>query len=113
MENEAFHFERIGDFYMLYLLDKALSKMSDVELKAIMCDIEIPGKQKVVNYLKSFEKNAYTTQPVIDVLTGEKLNFINDMRSDGVYSWFDSEIYHFEKYNIKLDDNFIQYVLSK
>lgn len=31
---------------MLYLLDKALSKMSDVELKAIMCDIEIPGKQK-------------------------------------------------------------------
>ena len=98
---------------MLYLLDKALSKMSDVELKAIMCDVEIPGKQKIVNYLKSFEKNAYTTQPVIDVLTGDNLNFINDMRSDGVYSWSDSEIYHFEEYNIKLDDSFIQYVLSK
>lgn len=62
---------------MLYLLDKALSKMSDVELKAIMCDVEIPGKQKIVNYLKSFEKNAYTTQPVIDVLTGE--NSISSM----------------------------------
>lgn len=98
---------------MLYLLDKALSKMSDAELKNIMSDTEIPDKQKIIKYLKSFEKSSYTTQPVIDVLTGEKLDFVNDMRSDGVYSWSDSEIYHFEKYNIKLDDNFIEYVLSK
>lgn len=42
---------------MLYLLDKALSKMSDVELKAIMCDIEIPCKQKI-EILKEPVKNS-------------------------------------------------------
>lgn len=33
--------------------------------------------------------------------------------SDGKYEWNSAEIMYFEKYNLKLNDNFIQHVLNK
>lgn len=98
---------------MRHLLKMSLSKTSAAELKAMTSNEEIPDKYKVLDYLKSFGKYAYTTQHAIDMVTGEKLDFINDLRTDGVYSWSDSEIYHFEKYNLKLNEDFIQHVLNR
>lgn len=98
---------------MLFLLNKPIYDMSRSELETATSSKELPEKKKVLEYLKSFEKCAYTTQPVIDGFTGEKLDCIDDARSDGVYRWYESEIYHFEKYNLKLNDDFIQHVLNR
>lgn len=97
---------------MLYILDKDISKLTKSELKAITSDKPIPEKQRILEYLKSFDKCAYTTQPVVDLFTGEKQDFISDARTDGVYTWYDHEIYHFEKYNLRLNDDFIEHVLD-
>lgn len=98
---------------MLHLFKKSLWHMTKDELNQIRVDKPIPEKERVLAYLKGFEKCAYTSQPVIDLFTGEKQNFIADARTDGVYTWYDHEIYHFEKYNLKLNDDFIQRVLSR
>lgn len=97
---------------MLYIIEQDLDDISKEELKAITCDKEIPEKHKVLEYLKSFGKTACTTARVVDLFTGEEQSFIDDARSDGVYLWRDSEIYHFEKYNLKLNDDFIEHVLN-
>lgn len=97
---------------MLYIIDQDLDDISKEELKSITGSEEIPEKHKVLEYLKSFGKTAYTTSRVIDLFTGEEQSFIDDARSDGVYMWRDSEIYHFEKYNLQLNDDFIKYVLN-
>ena len=98
---------------MRYIINQDLDDISETELNAITGNEEIPEKQKVLNYLKSFEKSAYTSAPVFDAFTKENLDVIDDAYSDGVYTWYESEIYHFEKYNLKLNDNFIQYVLNR
>lgn len=98
---------------MLFILKQNLDDISKEELEAITSNKEIPEKHKVLEYLKSFGKTAYTTARVVDLFTGEEQTFIDDARSDGVYTWYDSEIYHFEKYNLKLNDDFIEHVLNR
>ncbi len=64
--------------------------------------------------MKSFsEPSAYTSQPIIDRFTNRELDEINNAFLDGIYTWYATEIYHFEKYNLKLNDEFIEYVLNK
>lgn len=98
---------------MLFILKQDLDDISKAELKSITGTEEISGKQKILRYLKSFNKTACTTQYVVDLFTGEEQPIIDDARSDGTYTWYDSEIYHFEKYNLKLNNDFIQYVLNR
>lgn len=97
---------------MLFILDADIFEINKDELKNITSDTPIPEEEKILAYLKSFEKCAYTTQPVIDLFTGERKDFIADARTDGVYTWYDHEIYHFEKYNLKLNDDFIKHALA-
>jgi hypothetical protein len=35
-----------------------------------------------------------------------------NLYTDGIYEWDDEEIYHFEHYNMKLDDEFIKHILN-
>lgn len=69
-------------------------------------------KKKIGDYLTR-TPCAYTTQPVIDLLTGEKPGGIDDMISDGVYTWYVGEVYYFKKYGLRLKQEFIDYVMQK
>jgi len=44
---------------------------------------------------------------------GEKLSDSVTCFNDGEYCWTSEEIYHFEKYDLKLNDDVIRYILSK
>ena len=63
--------------------------------------------------MKSFSPSLFTSAPVIDVFTDEEVTTADNGYSDGEYTWYESEIYHFDKYNLKLNDDFIEYVLNK
>lgn len=98
---------------MKFIRNKPVSEISDNEISDNFLSLEIKNKSQILDYMKSFsEPTAYTSQPVIDRFTHLELNKINNAFSDGVYTWYMSEIYHFEKYNLKLNDDFIEYVLS-
>lgn len=72
----------------------------------------IENKAEILRYLKSFEDWAFTSEPVYDILTGKKVADADNAKTDGIYTWYQSEIYHFENYNIRLNNDFIQYVTS-
>ena len=76
-------------------------------------DSPIKDKVRIIDHLRKTPISAFTSAPVVDVLTGEIVGESDNARSDGIYTWYESEIYHFEKYNLKLNDDFIEYVLNR
>lgn len=99
---------------MMFIRNKSISDLTKEELDNNFLSEPINQKSQILKYLKSFsEPYAFTSQPVIDVFTNEEFEYVDNGFSDGVYVWYKSQIYHFEKYNLKLNDDFIEYVLSK
>lgn len=72
---------------------------------------EIGHKKDILEYLQSFEDCAFTSEPVRDIITNEIVRDADNAKTDGKFTWYWSEIYHFEKYNIRLKDEFIKHVL--
>lgn len=70
-------------------------------------------KEKILGYLKSFPADCAAGMSLVDEITGETQNIGVEGYEDGEFYWDTREIYHFEKYNIKLNADFMQHVLSK
>ncbi len=70
-------------------------------------------KKKVVEYLKSFGRQAICPRYAIDCLTGKTISDSFVVNDDGEYCWADFLIYHIEKYNIRLPQDFINKIQAK
>lgn len=70
-------------------------------------------KRKILAHLRSFPPCAFTSQPVIDAFTGEEVYEADNGYTDGSYTWYESQIYYFEKYDLALEEDFIAYVLER
>ncbi len=103
-----------GDFMKTkYIFPKDIKEMKPSELEKSIDKSPIDSKKKVLSYLKSFPECAYTSAPVFDAFNSKKVYDADNARTDGKYTWYESEIYHFEKYNLKLNEDFIQHVLNR
>ncbi len=90
-----------------------IRKMSIDDFSKYIND-DVPSyKKQVLDYLKRHGPCSFTSQPVYDKFSGKEVFAADNAHSDGYYTWYESEIYHFDKYNLKLNDDFIQYVLAK
>ena len=96
-----------------YIFDKSIKALKRDELLKLTGKHSIANKNIILSYMKKFPECAFTSAPVKDAFTGDTVYDANNARTDGVYQWYESEIYHFEKYNLKLNDDFIEYVLSR
>lgn len=96
-----------------YIFDHSIKELRKEDLAKATGKIPIDGKEKILAYLKRFPECAFTSAPVKDAFTGNVVYDANNARTDGVFQWSESEIYHFEKYNLKLNNNFIEYVLNR
>lgn len=72
----------------------------------------LKDKEKILFFLRSFPPVSITGK-VIDAQNGEWTNIDNLDYESGDFYWDSSDIYHFEKYDIKLNDEFVQYVLNR
>lgn len=70
------------------------------------------NKKLILDYLKNGIDAGVRCSVVVDRITGEQLPQTIHRYKDDEYIWTDEDIYHFEKYNIKLYDEFINKVLS-
>ncbi|MBP3760240.1 MAG: hypothetical protein J6I55_01970 [Ruminococcus sp.] len=71
-------------------------------------------KEKILEYFKKYGVDAVTlTRCAVDYVTGK--NLLNSVlcHTDGIYIWTNEEVYHFEKYDIELKKDFIEYVLNR
>ncbi len=93
---------------------KLYDNVNTDEITSNTCKSEHPNKQIILEYLKNASfVSSCTTDKVIDCVTNKKTNIQIVAYHDDKYYWDDRYIYHFEKYNFKLNDDFIQYVLNR
>lgn len=74
---------------------------------------ENQNKTAILEYLKKNEAEAVQARSMTDYISGTPLHDSVECFTDGKFFWTSEEIYHFEKYNLKLNDDFIQYVLNR
>lgn len=67
-------------------------------------------KQMILEYMKKQSVFSYTTAPAIDAYTGKIVADYDNGITDGEFYWHRLTEYYFEKYNLKLNDDFIEYV---
>lgn len=96
-----------------YALSVPVRKMTLEQFNSKITRQVIPHKAEILSFMKNAPVVACTSMPVYDKLTGEEVCSGNNAHSDGKYTWYESDIYHFEKYNLKLNDDFIEYVLNR
>ena len=69
-------------------------------------------KSKILAYLKSGTPRGVRCASVYDYVENESTFDTIHVFTDGEYRWDSQEIYHFEKYNIALNEQFVEKVLS-
>ena len=89
-----------------------IGNSSLVELVSKGVRNDIPQKEILVAYLKSGVIEAAAAGRALDVLTGARIPEEWLSYTDGTYHWDTSLIYHFEKYNIPLSGEFMQYATA-
>lgn len=80
-------------------------------IKDNIFSVPISNKQKILQYLKSFEPHAIA--PAVskeDIFTNKKMAKTLSSYTDGNYIWLSDEVYYFERYNLKLDNDFIEFI---
>lgn len=82
-------------------------------LKDSFYESEYEGQSKVIDYLKSGKVSMVGMGRSYDVVTGEEFEHEKLYMNDGVYRWNSALIYYVEKYNLKLPDKFIRYVIEQ
>lgn len=82
--------------------------MSQISLRPIY------GKGRILEYLKGFPVDCAAAMSLCDEVTGKTLGagVCGYEDKNGGWYWDDRMIYHFEKYNMKLSEEFINYVLT-
>ena len=70
-------------------------------------------KRCILEYLRRFPPYILTTAQAEDPFTHKKVGEADFGYSDGEYTWYETEIYCFEKYDLALPDEFLAYIRKK
>jgi len=72
------------------------------------------GRKKIIEYLRKREFVTVASSAHVYNVFDKSLSddYCRIGYSDGVYEWSSEEIFYFDKYNLLLDMDFIQYVLD-
>ncbi|MBQ6902815.1 MAG: hypothetical protein IJN71_07415 [Oscillospiraceae bacterium] len=73
----------------------------------------IEEKNKILAYLKSKQPDAYAPNIFVDIIKKKSVGGPFCCYHDDFFTWRTDTIYYFERYNMKLDNRFIEYVLSQ
>ncbi len=74
---------------------------------------ETYDKEKVIAYLKAQKRVSGCPRDAIDCVTGEKISSSYSVYTDGEYDWCDFLIYHIEKYNVLLPQDFVDHIMKQ
>jgi hypothetical protein len=91
---------------------KEFNKKYDRSLLDYLSETPMVDKEKILLYLKNGQDFGVRCSSIYDYVKNEPTFKDINLYTDGIYHWDDEKIYHFEKYNMKLEDDFIKHVLS-
>lgn len=90
-----------------------ISTADNGTIRDFISDKETYDKNKIIEYLKSQKRVASCPRAAIDCVTGEEISSSFSIYTDGEYDWCDFLIYHIEKYNVILPQEFIEHITKK
>ena len=95
--------------------NKLYEKKIDLQLLKDTCStVESVHKHTIISYLKNSKRaSSCTTERVYDYFEDHFVEIPIVAYHDDKYYWDDRDIYYFEKYNMKLNDDFINHVLEQ
>ena len=72
------------------------------------------NKREILNYLQSRKHEIfYSSASIIDVISSEKVSMpIFTVKNDD-YIWDSEDIYYFEKYDMKLNEDFLSFIKTR
>lgn len=96
-----------------FIVSFNIDKLNKEDILKLCTPNPIKEFDKVLSYLKNRQPAACGSISFIDKIKNVVVYDSDNAFYDGEYTWYTPEIYYFEKYNLKLNDDFIEYVLSK
>lgn len=72
-----------------------------------------PQKEDILRHLKTSRVIAAIPGILRDNITKESFGGQYVLRTDGKYEWTTELVYHYDKYNVELPEDFINFILSK
>lgn len=97
---------------MKYITDIIVGKLTDMTISDIHTDYSDAEKKCITEYFGKYNASLFTSAPVIDAFTGKQVYDADNGYSDGEYTWYQSEMYYFEHYGLKLSKDFINHVMK-
>lgn len=71
-------------------------------------------KKKILSYMKAFNEPCGCCPGYIyDPVQKKELDELENQFTDGKYIWYSSWLYYFEKYDLRLNPDFIQHVFEQ
>lgn len=89
-----------------------ISAADSGSVKNFIAEKETYDKEKVIAYLKAQKRVAGCPKAAIDCVTGEEISPSYSVYTDGEYDWCDFLIYHIEKYNVLLPQDFVEHIMK-
>ena len=90
-----------------------ISAADSGSVKDYVADKETYDKSTVIAYLRSQKRVSSCPRAAIDCVTGEQISASYSVFTDGEYDWCDFLIYHIEKYNVRLPQDFIEHIMKQ
>lgn len=97
---------------MQYITDFNVDRLTAEDISRFSSEYSTADKAKIAKYMKKFPAKLFTSQPVIDALTGEVVYGADNGYSDGEFTWYEAERYYFEKYGMALRKEFVDHVMK-
>lgn len=72
-----------------------------------------PEKAAILAFMKSKKPRWHTGAKVDDLVTGAQTNIPLNATECGRWGWTSQELYHFERYDLSLKPEFVEFVLSQ
>lgn len=90
-----------------------ISMADNGSVKDFVSETETYDKEKVIEYLKTQKRVAGCPRTAIDCVTGNEIAPSFSVFTDGEYDWCDFLIYHIEKYNVLLPQDFLEHIFKQ
>ena len=72
-----------------------------------------PNQEKIANFLRNGKVEIARMSRDRDIFSGERIPYEAGVMSDGDYFWPNILAWYVEKYNLRMPEEFEQYILSK
>ena len=72
-----------------------------------------PEKAVILDFMRSKKPRWHTGAKVDDLVTGTQTDIPLNATECGKWGWTSQELYHFERYDLSLKPEFVEFVLSQ